>query len=410
MKLVVLAFRNLLRNPRRTLITSLAVAGGLGLMVFAINLAAGQYQTMLKNGISTLAGHVVVQAPGWQAERKAELLVPDAEAIAAELRAAYPEQIVTTRLWVDGLLTSPTSSAGVAITGVDPAAEALVSRLDDQIVEGTWLTGGDKGLLVGAVLAKTLGVGIGDKIVYMGQHGGGDMVSRLFRVEGIFRTGASDIDGFVAYATVAGTRELVGGGPVAHQVALHLEDPDLSDAARARVRTLLEDRPVEVLGWREAIPEVNGFIQVDRRSNDVIMSMLGVIVAIGVLNTVLMSVMERVREFGVLMAIGMRPGRVATMVLLEGLLLGLIGVAAGVVVGCVASYPLVTDGFDMTKFTGGETFTMSGVAMDTIMYADWDPVRIGKYAVAGVLLTVLAAAWPAWRVTHFQPIEALHHH
>ena len=140
------------------------------------------------------------------------------------------------------------------------------------------------------------------------------------------------------------------------------------------------------------------------------MGMLGAIVAIGVLNTVLMSVMERVREFGVLMAIGMRPGRVAAMVLLEGLLLGLIGVAVGVAVGCAVSYPLVTDGFDVTKFTGGENFTMSGVAMDTIMYAAWDPVRIAKYAAAGVVLTVLAAAWPAWRVTRFRPIEALHHH
>lgn len=410
MKLLVLAFRNLLRNPRRTLITGLAVAGGLALMVFAINMGAGQYQTMLKNGISALAGHVVVQAPGWQAERKAEMLVKDADAVADELRAAFPGEVVTQRLWVDGLLTSPTSSAGVAVTGIDPVAEAAVAQLDGQIVEGTWLSGGDKGLLVGAVLAKTLGVAIGDKIVYMGQHGGSDeMTSRLFRVEGIFKTGAPDIDGFVAFATLAGTRELVGGGPVAHQVALHLADPDGADAAEVRVRELVGAR-AETLGWRKAIPEINGLIAVDRQSNDVIMSILGTIVAMGVLNTVLMSVMERVREFGVLMAIGMRPARVASMVLLEGLLLGLVAVGIGVAAGCAFSYPLVKDGFDITKFTGGETMTMSGVVMDTIMYAAWDVPRMTKYALAGVALTVLAAAWPAWRVTRFRPIEALHHH
>lgn len=408
MQLAKLAFRNLLRNPRRTLITAFAVAGGLALNSVAIHMNAGQYATMLRNGISALAGHVVVQAPGWQQDREADQLVADADAVALALRREWPDAVVTERIWVDGLLTSPRSSAGVAISGVLPDAEAQVAQLDGQVVEGTWLSGGPQGIVLGAGLAKTLAVGVGDKVVYLGQHGGDEMTSRLFRVEGVFRTGAADIDGFVALAALPAARELVGGGPVAHQVALHLDDPTGSDEALARVEAMALPG-VEVLGWRQAIPEIDGIIRVDRTANDVIMGILGTMVAIGVLNTVLMSVMERVREFGVLMAIGMRPSRLAAMVLLEGLLLGLLGVAAGLVLGALLSWPLVVYGLDITRFTGGETMTTSGVVLDNVMYARFDPPRLAKYAAGGVLFTVLAAAWPAWRVTRFRPVEALHH-
>ncbi|MEQ1503252.1 MAG: FtsX-like permease family protein [Myxococcota bacterium] len=407
MKLLLLSARNLLRNPRRTFITGLAIAGGLALMVVGINLNAGQYGTMIRNGISVLAGHVVVQAPGWQKDRKVEQLVADADPIAAELAAAWPDAVITRRIWVDGLLTSPTSSAGVAITGVDPVPEAAVGQVDTQIVEGRWLSGEGKGLVVGVGLAKSLGVGLGDKVVYLGQHGD-EMTSRLFRVEGIFRTGAADIDGFLAYVPLEAARALLDAPGSAHQVALHLDDPNASDAAEARVRGMVGDR-AEVLGWRAAIPEIDGMIRVDKKANDVLMSVLGTIVAIGVLNTVLMSVMERVREFGVLMAIGMKPRRLASMILLEGLLLGLFAVTAGVAAGTALSYPLVVDGIDVTKLSGGEAMSTAGVVLDAVMYAAWDPVRVGRYAVMGVALSVLAAAWPAWRVTRYRPIEALHH-
>jgi ABC-type lipoprotein release transport system permease subunit len=406
MRTLSLAARNLTRNVRRTLLTALAVAFGLTMMFMTINLQNGQYQEMMRQGISSMAGHVVVEHPKFASEAEPEHVVPGAAALTAAIRAALPDATVSPRIQAGGLLSSTTNSVGVGLRGVDPDAERQVIDLDDKLVKGAWLEAGDdRGIVIGAALADRLGVDLGDKVVFMGQGATGDVESRLFRVAGVFRTGGAELDAFVAISAIGPVQEVLGRPDAVHQVTVHLRDAREADAARAVVSPLVPEG-MATLTWREAMPEMLAFIQMDRTASDIMMSVIGLIVGMGVLNTVLMSVLERTREFGVLLAIGMRPRQIAQLVLAEGLVLGLLGTALGALGGVLISWPIVVHGLDYSAWMG-EAMEMEGIVMSSVMRAAWDPARMARYGLAAVMVTMLSAAYPAWYITRLKPVDAM---
>ncbi|HJN74204.1 MAG TPA: FtsX-like permease family protein [Myxococcota bacterium] len=403
--LLKLAARNLIRHRRRTGITVFAIAGGLALMVLSITVGNGVYVEMLDQGITKQAGHVVVQAIGFQDERERHQVVENAPDIEAALLEAAPDGKVLSRTWLRGLLTSTTNAVGAAVAGVQPSAEIDVTDWDEKLVEGEWLADDDeRGIVLGAGLAQSLGVELGDKVVLMVQ-GDDEVDSRLFRVRGVLSTGSADIDGFLAMAHIDATRELLPGIEPAHQVSLHLEE----DTSLQLAGVLQVPDGSEVLTWKEALPELVEYIRIDRKSNDVFMIIIGLIVTIGVLNTVLMSVLERVREFGVMLAVGMTPGRLFTLVVTEGLLLGLVGMALGVLGGAALSYPLVTSGLDYTGMMGGDNIDVSGVTVSMVIYGVYDWLRVAHYALGAVLLTLSSTLYPAIKASRLQPVDAMRH-
>lgn len=411
MRLVILALRNLARNVRRTVITVLAIAFGLTMIHLAINLQTGSYDAMIRSGVSALAGHVVVQAVGYQKEQDSDLVVTGTAGVIDTLAETFPDATIAPRLMLGGLLTSTTSSVGVGLSGVDGAAEAKVQDITSKVREGTWLDGDGRGIVLGVELAKSLGVGLGDKVVYMGQHGGATEVnSRLFRVKGLFRTGSAELDGFGAFADLAAVQDVFGQPDIANRITVHLVEPRDTDVATARTRALLGGRPeLETRSWPEALPEMYGLIQIDKVSNDVMLGILGVIVAMGVLNTLLMSVLERTREFGVMLAIGLKPRRLSMMILTEGALIGVIGAMVGLVGGIVFSWPLVHYGLDYSGFVGSDTIESAGVVTSSLIQAKYDPVRMAGYTLGAIGFTTLAALYPALYVARLRPVDAMRH-
>lgn len=413
MNVFALAARNLSRNRRRTLLTVGGISIGLGLMHATINFAGGSYGDLLHTAIGSMAGHVVVQGEGYQESRESSKVVTHSGELADQLQAAFPDAHITRRAYLDGLLTSPVNAVGVMLTAVQPEPEAAVSDIDEKVVDGTWLDADPQGLVIGAVMADTLGVGVGDKVVYMGQRGGtdqegsGDMESRLFRIKGIFKSGAVELDGSVAYSRLEPAQEVLGGEDPATQVALHLADPDDTKAALAKVEGLVARPGLEILPWQVALAELKSFLELDARYTDIMFAIVGLMVAMGVLNTVLMSVLERTRELGVMMAVGMRPGRLARLVLVEGLLLGLLGAGIGLLLGLLFTLPLVHWGVDFSDQLG-ESYDTAGVPMNTHIYAIWDWSRMATYSGMAVIATVLASVYPAFKTSRLSPVEAIH--
>ena len=407
MLLLRLAWRNLARNRRRTAITVLAVAGGLGLMVTTNNFAFGMYQEMIETSVGTMAGDVVVQAAGYQADKDQEILVADASAVRTALESARPDAVVTTRIFADALLTSPTGSVGVALAGVVPDAERHVSMWRDKLTEGEWLGTDDRALLLGAAAARSLGVELGDKVVAMAQSNG-EVSSRMFRVRGIVQTGSAEIDGAFAMGTLAATQALLGRPDAAHQLALHLPDAEgTADDAHAIADALARD-DVEVLDWKRAMPEMVESIALDAGSSNLMMLVIGIIVGMGVLNTVLMSVLERVREFGVMRAVGLPDRSVRRLVLAEGLLLGVCAVALGDLLGLGLSWPLMHFGVDLSSMAG-EQISWGGASSSTFVHARLDWNRLWWFSVAGVGMTILASLYPAHKASHLSPVDTLRH-
>jgi len=402
-----LAVRNLLRNTRRTVLTGSAIAVGIMLAIVMWNMQVGLYADMLSQAISSQAGHVVVQARGFQADHDLEQLLVDASAVEQRVTDAVPSAVVSRRLFVGGLLVAPTSSVGVALKGLDPAVEADLDMFDELVVDGAWLKpGNDRGLVVGIKVAEQLQVDVGDKVVFMTQPPGADeMSSQLFRIAGIYRSGADSVDGSMVMATVEAAQQAMQVDDAVHQLALHLDDPDDTDAALAAVGRTAPPQ-AEVLPWMEAVPNVLGFIDMKMTSTHTMNGFLLIIVALGIVNTVLMSVMERTREFGVMLAIGMRPGTLVRMLLTEAALLGAFGGLLGIALGALGTYPLYRWGLDYSTFMG-ESMEVAGVVTSSLIIATYDWPTMALYGLGGVVTAMAAALYPALAVLRLTPVDAM---
>jgi ABC-type lipoprotein release transport system permease subunit len=405
--LIRIAARNLRKNLRRTLITSAAIATGLALLIFTNNLQTGSYDTMVTRGVSMLAGHVVVQAEGYQDDPDMHRLVPEATAVSEAVQQAVPGARVASRVLIQGLIQSTRNTSGVALVGIEPEVETTISDWQDKLVEGgSWLeTDDQRGVLLGEKLAESLEAELGDKVVLMVQ-GKDEVVSRLFRIRGLIRTGTDDIDGFMGIVTVDAARAALEQPDTATMVTIHLADATRVSEVHATVQQTMGERPVEVLPWQEALPELYEFIQLDRQSARVMFFIIAIIVCMGVLNTVLMSVMERVREFGVMMALGTRPGQVFRIILFEGILLGIFATFLGLLLGLALTWPFYVYGIDFSELMGGDA-DVAGIPIDAVIFPQFNWPGMAVACAIALCMTVLSTLWPAWYAARLEPVQAM---
>ncbi|MBN2361852.1 MAG: ABC transporter permease [Deltaproteobacteria bacterium] len=406
MTLLGLALRNLRRHLRRTVITGAAIGLGLAMLIVWVGIADGAHGQMIDSGVGALAGHVVVQGAGWQKTRRAEIAVPGTPALRRQIAKLVPGATLVPRVFVQGLLSSPTGSVGVALSAVEPALECRVNEICDYVVEGRHLDGARRGMVLGQALARKLHVGVGDKVVLMAQSSGA-IQSRLFRVSGLFRLGVDEIDGFYAQIQLADGQELLGLGDDVTQLALHLADARQTDRALAALRRALP-ASVEVLPWREALPQLYEFVLLDDAGLYLFAAIIGVIIAIGIMNTVLMSVLERLRELGVLLALGMSPRRLFALVLTEAALLGVTAAAVGAGLGLLGHWPLAVYGLDYSALAG-ETMEAGGAVLRTRIFSHLVAWKVVLFAAAAVGVTVAAAIYPALKATRLRPVQCLQH-
>jgi ABC-type lipoprotein release transport system permease subunit len=408
-----LALRNLRRNLRRSIITVLAISVGLMVLILSLTLRTGQYDQMINSGVSQLAGHVVVQKAGYQEDREVEDYLTGRAEIADKLRAIDPKGTVTTRMFLTGILQSTSGSTFASVNGIDPLPEKGISEFTEKVVVGEWLDEKENGILIGQNMADSLGIDLTaekprNKLTFRGKFGK-EPVGKVFRVKGIFRTGNDQVDSFVSYIHYEAAEELLGEKDVAHQVALHLDNAKNTDSATADAREQLSGSDLDIMTWSEALPEIVTMIQMDSVSNESIGMVIMLIVTMGILNTMLMSVLERTRELGVVLALGMRPRRLAWMVICEGFLLGVFGAILGLCLGLAVCYPLVTSGLDFSAQMG-ENMDVAGAVTSTIIYGKFDWQFMSIYLVGAVLLSMASALYPAWRITRMNPVEAMRHH
>lgn len=407
--LMRLAARNLRRNLRRTLITAAAISFGLAFILLAVNLNEGSYRSMMRTAISAQAGHLVVQARGYQAEPDPLLLVDAASTVKATAEARHPDAVVTTRSRLAGLITSPNNAVGAGVLAIEPSQERKINDLHTRLIEGAWLDDDDeRGVILGAELARRLGVKLGEKVVLMGQ-GKDEVTSRLLRLRGVVRTGAVEVDANLAVITMGCAQAFLDRPDTANQISVHLGSTEGTDALAAELAAALGRPELEVLDWEGALPEIVEFIQADRTNNIVTMSIIGFIVAIGVLNTILMSVMERIREFGVLLALGLQPKQIASIIVVEGVLLGFFSSLAGLALGIAATYPLVRWGFDSASMMGADSIEVAGVLVDSHVYSAWAVRDMLLWTIAAWAMTILSTLWPARTAATLEPVDAMRH-
>ena len=402
-----LAFRNIRSNMRRSIISILAIAVGLAVLIFSGTLRVGQYDTLVNSGVSQLAGHVVVQQVGFQDNKEPTYILENGNEIRDELTGLFPDATVTTRVYLGGLLSSSSNPSFLTITGVDPVAEAIVSDMPNKLLDGEWLTDDPKDIIIGKNTAEMLKVDLNDKVVFT-ISANGEMNGQLFRVRGIFSTGSDEMDAFTGFIHYKAAQDLLQNPTAAHQVAVHLPDVFDTDTAVQNSQMKIQTPGVEILSWKEALPDIINMIEVDKIANLLINFVLFSIVALGIVNTMLMSVLERLNQFGVLMSIGMKIKLLVRMILYEGVILGLMGSALGIVLGIIVSYPIVEHGLDLSNRVG-DGIQIGGTVNSAVLYGKYSPTLILFYAVFALVFSILSTLYPAYKLSKLNPVDAMRH-
>ncbi len=406
------------------MLTALALGLGLALLLVSLGLLDGGHEQTIADGVRFGPGHVVVQAKGYQDSGSDELLLPalDVANIENFLQTGNIRHVVrgiSPRLLATGLMSTSASSAGVKIVGVIPEDDRAVSLIPQRMVEGTYLSSNDKlsGVVVGDELARKLELKIGSKAVLMTQslrpsgaataNGDGDeMQSTLLRVSGIFRTGIQGIDANMIYLPLPAAQALLGvtGDQVTQVTLLLAQEGDSPMVARA-LRKQLAGEPVEVLTWRESLPMLAQILGLDHAFNYVMNGVILAMVGLGILNTILMRVLERRYEFGVSKALGLRPRQLALMVIGESLALTAISLVLGLALGLSVQHYFATAGLDLRwVFKAG---LPPALVFDPILYSRLSADRIVWSVSIVFAMATIISFYPALKAAQTDLPDAL---
>ncbi len=403
-----LAWRNLWRQPRRTWLTVGAMTFSNVILVFMISLQFGMYGMMIDNTLSLFTGHLQVQAKGYLDDKKIRQVVPDATALAERLRAKRGDASVAVRANAFALASSEERSFGVQVVGVEPGRETAVSTIPGLIESGRYFVAASDDdtpqAVIGNVLARNLKIRVGDELTLVGSGRDGSFAATVVRVAGIFATGIPDLDRGLVEIPLPPFQDVFFMGDAAHEIVLRLAQLDATASAVAAAESLLPaGGDLVVLDWDALQPGLRQAIQADLASAWFMYGVLVVLVAFSVLNTVLMSVLERTREFGIVLSLGLSPGRLARLILLETTLMALLGLLLGVLLGWLVTSWIGYTGF---SYPGMEELAEKFNVPDRIYpQASLLTLMLGPSIVfAG---TLLAALYPAFRVHWLAPVQAM---
>jgi len=402
-RLLHIGWANLWRNPRRTAITVAALALGTVMLAFVLSMMAGMTRDLVNQGTGLLLGHIQVHHVGYRAERSIFAVIDDGRALTARLADQPGVSAAAPRVSTFGLVSSGEHSAGVEILGVQPAAEARVSELFDKIVAGNRLSAsGGKETLIGERLARSLAVQPGDELVVLTQARDGSLGNDLYTVAGIFRTGLEHVDAGLLVMGLDAAQTLLALAPQdVHEIALRTAHPAAATALAKRIAAAVNDDQLEVAAWPQLAPELAGWVAMSDSWQWISYAIIFALAAVAVLNTMLMAVFERLREFGVLAALGMRPVHIVLLVVVEVAGLSLVSLAAAVVLGTPVLRWFINDGLDLSWMTGG--FALSGVAFGPVLRGAWTAGGFARAAVLLIAFALLAGLYPAIRAARVDP-------
>ncbi len=413
--LVLLAMRNLRRHVRRTVLTSSAMVVGGALLVFTFSLGDGYHEQWIDSGVRLGEGHVTIERPEFRVSRRIEDRLPVEVRRAAEEAFESPEvapRVVATtaKLAVNGLASSAAGARPAQIVAVDPEAEADFSPIDERVIEGRYLAPDDRlAAYVGVELVDSLELRLGSRFVVQAQDAEREIAGQLLRVVGIFESGVPEVDQSLVHIPLATAGEWLGSAGDVTNVGVVLDDSTATAAVAGRLERALDELiargDARVMGWREANPALGAAVAIDDFGNYLVQGFIFTIIAFGIVNTVLMSVLHRRREFAVLRALGLTPGQTGAIVLVEGLTMTAASGFIGVGIGLAVTLLIAENGLDFSALMDEMTF--SGVLIEPIAYPLVRTVRLVQVLLFILFIGAAASVYPALRAARLDVTEAM---
>ena len=407
--LAKMAWRNLWRNRRRTYITLSAIVFGVFMAILMMAMQDRNWDDMIRLAARLGAGHVTIQHPEYLDSPTLTRTVQGTDRL--KRLAAEDERVVRVVERITGfnLLSTARENIGAGFIAVAPEQEDEETlSFIEAIVEGEFFSSStDGGIILGEKLASNLDVELGSKVVYTLTDKEGEIVSALARVSGIVRTGSPSVDAGISLLPIDTVREVVGFAPdEAIQIAAFVDDQRVSDAVVADLDARVSE-DAAVLAWHELQPDLAVFIAMKVGGSVVMTLILAALVAAGIFNTLFVSVMERLREFGIMLAVGFSPGQLFGLIMLESAWLAVIGLAAAAAVTIGPYLYLASTGIDISAMIPADQVEIAGVGMSTTLRVGIYGKNVALIGVSALAAILLSGVYPAWRAGRADPVETI---
>ena len=406
--LVKLAWRNLWRNKLRTSIMLGAMVFGLMGVVAMMGFMNGLVDSMTKNAISWQTSHLQIQQKSYLVNPELKDVIPDAEKISKVLASNREVKAISERFLADGMIASARSTRGIRINGVNIEQEQNITPLSKHIVDGEWLSEeGRNPILVSSKIAERLKLRVGSKVVLTLSDVNGEVAGAAFRVRGIFKTPSTGFDDGNVYVRKVDL-EKVAGLSGTHEIAILLtsnNDVELKQLL-AFTHSILPPESKDLLSvrpWQEIQPLLSTMMSTMDVSNQVMLVVFVLAMTLGIINIMLMSVFERTREFGVLMAVGMQKHKIRLLIVFETLFLGLSGCALGLLGSAIMLKVLSITGLSLAGMAEG----LGAYGVDTLLYPRVSIAEYQMIIVAIFVASLIAALYPARQILKHRPVDAM---
>ncbi len=398
-----LAWRNVWRNKMRSLLIMASMAVGLFAGIFVLALYEGMLRARVRTVIDTEVAHLQIHHPRFKDDYDPALLLPDQDKVMNLLNQIKSINQVANRSITQGMLANATGSAGVQINGIVTEKENLVSRLDKKIIDGEGLLANKKNaIVVGKKLADKMKLKIGNKLVLTFTDTESNITSGAFRVAGIYQTNNTPLDEQNVFVNQATLSSYLGIGDGYHEIAILLHNDGDVETVKQQLQNQLPNYAVQ--SWRENSPETDLMVSTINQYSSIIIIIIMLALAFGIINTMLMSVLERSREIGMLTALGMNQVRVFVLILSETVLLTVVGVPLGLFSAWLTVNYFSTAGIDISSFSGA---AMSGFGFSSIIYPRFPAAQIPEVMIIVIGTAVLASLFPSLKAIKLQPADAL---
>jgi ABC-type lipoprotein release transport system permease subunit len=398
-----LAWRNIWRNKRRTLISISSIFFAVVLALLMRSMQLGSYEYMIQNAVKLSTGYLQVHAEGYWDKRSIDQSFAYDESLRATLSSVENVTELIPRLQSFALAASDDATRGAMVNGIDPILEDQMNALQSNVVRGSYLELGDTGVLISEGLSNHLGFDVGDTLVLYGQGYHGIIAAGKYPVEGVVEFLTPDLNAATVYLTLPVAQNLYGMPGLVNSVSVMVGHPRHQADVLENVKSRVGDR-YEVMGWDEMMPDLVQAIEVDNAGGILMLGILYVVIGFGIFGTVMMMTIERRKEFGVLMAVGMHRRTLILTTLTETVLLSLLGVIAGAAV----SLPImVYYARNPIQLTGELAEVMIRFGMDPILPLSMNPGIIGAQMLVVLLLAVVSVTYPTRVLMNLEPVKAM---
>jgi putative ABC transport system permease protein len=411
--IIKLAWRNIWRNRKRSLLTIAAITFALLLTNFMRGQQIGTYAKNITLAVNVFSGYLQLQHKKFQDNPSLRKSIVYSDDLKQDLNSISEVKSFTPRIYSFGLLGYKDNSVGAALFGLDPDSEKTVTNLNTKVIEGEFLR--DEAIwdiVVGHKMLKNLGAQIGDTIVILSNGFDGSMGNEKFRIGGISRMGTTEFDNASVFMHFKAAQHLLSMGRKVSVVAFSLNEPEQINIAKQRIDSLVNtkeyaDQDLRVLDWGEVMPSFKQSIDFDNISGLIFMGLLILVVAFGIVNTILMSVTERFKEFGVMLAIGTHHSKLVYIVFWETVLLTVYGLIFGTILGFIANYLVYLNPIPLSVFMEGGDDLVADFGFEPYMYASIDTMIFVNNIIIISIASMLAFIYPAFKILKLEALKGL---